>query len=81
MTTPEANLERAKLDVQMQQSRVDGARAALREGKLQALAVYNARVDELQRAVDREETQLRKEQTYVAEYERQLENPFEKRDP
>ena len=80
MKEDEAKLQRARLDCDIQQSRVDEARAALREGKIKLLAEYNAGVDKLERDVDRARMVLKFNETYVVQFQHELDHPFEKRD-
>jgi len=80
MKEDEAKLQRAKLDCDIQRTRLEEAKIALREGKMKLLSDYNAGVDKLEKDIERAELTLAYNETYVTQFQHELDHPFEKRD-
>ncbi len=77
MNQHEANLRRAVLDAEAQESRVKAARQALLDGKSKAAQAYNTEVHKLEEDVRQEEIKLRRERVYVQELKAVVERGFE----
>jgi len=80
MNEAEAKVKRAQIDCDIQRTRVEEAKKSLREGKMKLLAEYNAALDKLEQEVVRAEMVLKFNETYVTQFQHELEHPFEKGD-
>lgn len=77
MNEREANLRRAVLDAEAQESRVRAAREALIDGKARLTQTYNTEVHKLEEDVRQEEIKLRRDRVNVCELKAVVERGFE----
>lgn len=77
MTTAQARLRRAEIDVESAVDRLRVAKQQLLDGKAKLAQEYTAAIHKLEDAVRAEEISLKRQQTFVEELRETVERGFE----